>query len=346
MSPVAKVLDVSQLPSIKAGMPAEEEAKIRKQTCGFIDAAGNVLKLPLPAVATAMVFMHQFYAKHSFQDHDRFKVTIASILLAAKTEESPRKLVHVINECWKLKNRKKPIPLDPKGPEFAKLKESIMSLERVLLHTTAFELSIQHPYMFLVGQIQKVTQGGQLRYVNPPQSKPSPQDDQKMKLELKKYSGIYAKDSLYTSLCLQFSPEVIATACVYLACLTAKVEPVKGTSWQKLLGDNIDMESLASICLQIMDVKSATDEKSKIIRTQLEKHIKNGDDVAGRKSPRPPPGGASPRPRPLGAASPRPPPPGGASPRPPGIPSPAVGGQSPRPPPPGGPPPMKKTKLG
>ena len=57
------------------------------------------------AIATATVFFHRFYAKHSFQEHDRFEVAMACLLLAGKTEESPKKLDVVIRECWKLRKR-------------------------------------------------------------------------------------------------------------------------------------------------------------------------------------------------------------------------------------------------
>lgn len=98
-----KHFDISQLPSLKAGMTAEEETTKRRKTCRFIEEAGKRLKLPRVAVATAMVFFHRFYAKHSFLEHDRFEVAVASIVLAAKTEESPKKLKDVIDECCKLK---------------------------------------------------------------------------------------------------------------------------------------------------------------------------------------------------------------------------------------------------
>jgi cyclin T len=159
--------DVSQLPSLKRGMSAEEESMKRRKTCRFIEEAGRVLKLPRVAISTAEVFFHRFYAKHSFQDHDRFEVAVAALVLAAKTEEAPKKLNTVIQECYKLKARgmqagrisqqpnadgSSPTPtsssinLDPKGDEFLKLKERILLLERIILHTIGFELSIDHPY--------------------------------------------------------------------------------------------------------------------------------------------------------------------------------------------------------
>jgi cyclin T len=163
--------DISELPSVKDdGMSVEEEATKRKKTCRFIEEACRILKLPRVATATALVFFHRFYAKHSFAKHDRFEVACACILLAAKTEESPRKVANVLEECHKLRSRAMAAgrissqgnspsattsaePLDPQGEEFPKLKERILLLERVVLHTIGFELSVDHPYKFIVDQV-------------------------------------------------------------------------------------------------------------------------------------------------------------------------------------------------
>lgn len=62
-------IDVSQLPSVRDGsMSAQEEAIKRRKTCRFIEEVGRALKLPRVAIATAMVFFHRFYAKHSFNE--------------------------------------------------------------------------------------------------------------------------------------------------------------------------------------------------------------------------------------------------------------------------------------
>ncbi len=181
------------LPSVaKSGMKVEEERLKRRRTCRFLEEGGRILHLPRIPIATAMVFFHRFYAVHSFAEHDRFEVAVACLLLAAKTEESPKKLTVVISECWRLKNRamrktnpsssgnaspsgsdqngaNSPSPstptssssvdkngyLDTKSEEYLKLKERILLLERVILHTIGFELSIDHPYKFLVEQVNQ-----------------------------------------------------------------------------------------------------------------------------------------------------------------------------------------------
>ena len=194
MAATAKHFDISQLPSLKDGMTVEEESMKRRKTCRFIEEAGRILKLPRVAVSTAEVFFHRFYAKHSFNDHDRFEVAVAAIVLAAKTEESPRKLNSVIDECHKLKMRgiqagristgpggaaasassSSSNSLDPKSEEFLKLKERILLLERVILHSIGFELSIDHPYKFLVDLIKKLVQTRKIEYDKSDPTNPSP----------------------------------------------------------------------------------------------------------------------------------------------------------------------------
>jgi cyclin T len=333
--------DISQLPSLKDGMTAEEESMKRTKTCRFIEEAGRILKLPRVAVSTAMVFFHRFYAKHSFQQHDRFEVAVAAIVLAAKTEESPKKLNTVIMECHKLKTRgmqagrisqqgssaasgggargasppppPSPAMLDPKGEEFLKLKERILLLERVILHTIGFELSIDHPYKFFVEQIKKLIDTRQLKYKVVALSAPNLKTSQlwpKMMNELVQYSMSFANDSMHTSLCLQFSPQLIATSCIYLAGQFAKVEPAipcqtPSEGWSKILGQP-DIDSLASICIQIMELiadrKASETDSFKKIRAQLEL-LKSRQDstsnstsdanasVKQQRTPPPPPAG-------------------------------------------------------
>lgn len=272
---------------------AEEKTK-RKKTCRFIEESGRVLRLPRVAVATAMVFFHRFYAKHSFNEHDRFEVAAACVLLAAKTEESPKKLSVVIQECHRLKNRgmqrggSSPGPvgsggtggsLDPKGEEFLKLKERILLLERVILHTIGFELSVDHPYKFLVDQIKKLLQTRQIEYVKPPPPSPSGsgggmEEKQKMMKEMMQAAMNFANDSMQTSLCLQFPAKSVAAGCVYLSGQYCKIRPTGGRSWADVLGSSVDVESLTSISLQIVeliaDKKGANPQMFKAIRADLD----------------------------------------------------------------------------
>jgi hypothetical protein len=126
---------------------------------------------------------------------------VACIVLAAKTEESPKKINAVIGECHRLKMRgiaaaggrmsgapaasggsgtpptaaATAATLEEHGKDFKKLKERILLLERVLLHTIGFELSIDHPYKFLVEQIKRLVTARKIEFsaatekLSPPQ---------------------------------------------------------------------------------------------------------------------------------------------------------------------------------
>ena len=154
----------------------------------------------------------------------------------------------------------------------------------------------------------------QLEYITAPTgSSSTSQTMSKMLNELVQYSMNFANDSVHTSLCLQFSPHMIATACVYLAGHFAKVRPTNNKSWLEILGcPDTDADALSSICIQIIELivdRRGSDNKAfQNIRADLEKM----KDFAGSGSPRPPP---SPRP----PASPRPPPPAAVKPPPPSV---------------------------
>jgi cyclin T len=156
-------------------MTIKEESDTRRRTCRYIEEACRLLKLHRVAIATAMVFFHRFYAKHAFSEHDRFEVAIAAIILAAKTEESPKKVDHVISVCHDLKNRgvqagklarSSRTQAEKEADEefIKKLKERVLLLERVLLHTIGFELSIDHPYKFMLDQIRRLVQNKRIEF--------------------------------------------------------------------------------------------------------------------------------------------------------------------------------------
>ena len=281
--------DENQLPScVRSKLTPEEERSKRMKTCRFIEEASRILRLPRVATSTALVFFHRFYAVHSFAEHDRFEVAVACILIAAKTEESPRKLAHVIQECWKLKNSaKKNVPvvdgsntsnvagdtntstssngdmlspptadnisprlpyvdksgfMDTKSEEFVSLKERILLLERVILHTIGFELSVDHPYKFLVDLCKRIVPSRLIEYTNP--TIPSPTTKSMMN-DLVQCSMNFANDSMHTSLCLQYPPKAIAITCVYMSCQVCKMKPIENKTWVDILGSDIDMDILA-----------------------------------------------------------------------------------------------------
>mmetsp|Transcript_10495 Transcript_10495/g.22231 ORF Transcript_10495/g.22231 Transcript_10495/m.22231 type:complete len:340 (+) Transcript_10495:68-1087(+) len=277
--------DENHLPSVlhkPNPMTPEAERQARRRTCRFIEEAGQrSLRLPRVAVATATVFFHRFYVKHAFQEHDRFEVAMACLLLAGKTEESPKKLDFIVRECWKLRRRAQqqqqklmnqggtspgmggasptaPMPspsagdnlqIDPKSEEYVRLKERVLLLERVILHTIGFELSIDHPYKFLVDAVQNMNKK---RSIEGKDGQPLLKNPQ-MVQELAQNAMNFANDSMHTTLCLQYTANEIAMTCVYLSGKYSGIRPVGGKPWIELLG-GISVEDLTTISIQILEL--------------------------------------------------------------------------------------------
>jgi len=285
--------DESKLPScVKSGLSPVEERNRRRRTCRFIQEASRKLSLDLTATGTSMVIFHRFYAVHSFVEHDRFEVAMACLLLAAKTEECSRKLSQVIQEAWRLKNmavkRSKEKTkngesglggsvrsssafelgdgvienidkngyLNEKSEEFARLKEKVLLLERILLHTIGFELSIDHPFKFIFTQIKRMVPLRHVEYITPPTTSSTTEKTKTLNSQLTKSAIDFATDSLHTNLCLQFPPKKIALTCIYMSAQYCKVRPTENRRWLDTLDaeGSFTIEDLTSIAVQIMEL--------------------------------------------------------------------------------------------
>jgi cyclin T len=280
----------NQLPSVKSGFySVEQELSIRSKTCRFIAEAGRSLKLPPLTTYTAMVLLQRFYAVHSFKDHDRFEVAVACILLAAKTEESPKKLTLVIQECHRLKSssarknggsgtegEKDDGTLDTSGKEFLRLKERTLLLERVILHTIGFELSIDHPHKFIGEFAGKLVATKQIEFIQPPENQSKIHE--RMKAVLVQNAISLANDSMQTYLCLQYPPKQIAAAVVYMSAQMNKMKTTTNSkSFLDVLNDfvELDLESLVSIVKQILELIADRKGVDKGVFSSIESHMES-----------------------------------------------------------------------
>ena len=84
-------------PSSQDGVPAAAEARHRAFGCGLAADAGAALSLPHVCVVTAQTLLQRFFYRASLRRFDAFQVAMAAVFLAAKIEESPRRLRDVLN---------------------------------------------------------------------------------------------------------------------------------------------------------------------------------------------------------------------------------------------------------
>ncbi|KAF6205153.1 hypothetical protein GE061_019320 [Apolygus lucorum] len=226
-------------PSSLDGIDYDTELRYRKDGARFIQDTGTKMDLGYNTMATGVVYFHRFYMFHSFRNFPRYVTASCCLFLAGKVEETPKKCKDIIKAA-------KGFLTDAKFATFGDdPKEEVMTLERILLQTIKFDLQVEHPYYFLL-KYAKCLKG----------------DKQKLQ-KMVQMAWTFVNDSLCTTLCLQWEPEVIAVALMYLAGKLSKFEVMDWTGrtpkhlrWWDMFIEDVTMDLLEDICHQVLDLYS------------------------------------------------------------------------------------------
>jgi hypothetical protein len=227
-------------PSRNDGISFELERGYRSKTAWFIEGLGKELKFNRFVVSTAQVLSHRFFVYQSFKQHDRFIISVASLFLAAKVEESMIKYKHLQTTVKAyIHYRKKStanFDADPK-----EIETKVLVAERILLQTLCFDVQVTHPYVDAMKKIRILKP-----YI--------PQETQK---EFHQVAVNIINDSYRTTLCLQYPPEQIGIGAIFTAAMYMGLQPLtirnRESTWYELLETDIDENSLKNICEQLMD---------------------------------------------------------------------------------------------
>merc|ERR1719411_2539708 len=228
-------------------MDFDKETRYRKEGVRFILEIGRTMNLFHLTLATAAVYFQRFYMFHAFQEFPRYLVATCCLFLSGKAEETPKKCRDIVRTVRTLTNDEQfaTFGLDPR--------EEILVIERVLLQTIKFDLQVDHPYSSLL-KYAKCLKG----------DKPKLQ-------KMVQMSWTFVNDSLCTTLCLQWEPEVIAIALMYLASKLSKFEvrdwknriPEHKSWWDQYVRD-LETEVLEDICHQVLDLYSQPTTETKL----------------------------------------------------------------------------------
>lgn len=198
---------------------------------------GTAMSLGHNTMATGVVYFHRFYMFHSFKTFPRYVTACCCLLLAGKVEETPKKCRDIIKTARSLLT-------DDQFYSFGEdPKEEVMTLERILLQTIKFDLQVEHPYSFLV-KYAKCLKG-----------------DQSKLQKMVQMAWNFVNDSLSTTVCLQWEPEIIAVALIHLATKLSKFTVVDWVGrqsqhqrWWDMFVADVTMEILEDICHQVLDL--------------------------------------------------------------------------------------------
>ncbi|XP_069554967.1 cyclin-T2a isoform X1 [Brachyistius frenatus] len=247
-------------PSRRSGVEPDRELSYRQQAANLIQDMGQRLNVSQLTINTAIVYMHRFYMHHSFTKFHRNIISPTTLFLAAKVEEQPRKLEHVIKVAHACLNPQES-PLDTKSNAYLQQAQELVILESIVLQTLGFEITIDHPHTDVVKCSQLV----------------------RASKDLAQTSYFMATNSLHlTTFCLQYKPTVIACVCIHLACKWSNWEiPVStdGKHWWEYVDSSVTLELLDELTHEFLQILEKTPSRLKRIRnwraTQAAKKPKN-----------------------------------------------------------------------
>ncbi|XP_025420807.1 cyclin-K isoform X2 [Sipha flava] len=231
--------------SAQDSIPHEIESRYRQEGARFIIDAGTKMDLGYNTMATGVVYFHRFYMYHSFKTFPRYLTACCCLFLAGKVEETPKKCKDIIKIAKALlpDDKYETLGLDPK--------EEVMVLERILLQTIKFDLQVDHPYQFLL-KYAKCLKGDKAKLT-----------------KMVQMAWTFVNDSLCTTLCLQWEPEIIAVSLIHLACKLSKFElndwqgrMPNHLRWWDMFVQGMNMDLLEDICHQVLDLYSTPDKNA------------------------------------------------------------------------------------
>ncbi|CAL8267229.1 unnamed protein product [Lota lota] len=253
-------------PSRRCGVEPDRELSYRQQAATLIQDMGQRLNVSQLTINTAIVYMHRFYIHHSFTKFHRNIISPTALFLAAKVEEQPRKLEHVIKVSHACLNPQE-APLDSKSNAYLQQAQELVLLETIVLQTLGFEITIEHPHTDVVKCSQLV----------------------RASKDLAQTSYFMATNSLHlTTFCLQYKPTVIACVCIHLACKWSNWEIPVSTDrkhWWEYVDTSVTLELLDELTHEFLQILEKTPSRLKRIRnwraTQAAKKPKGDGSADG-----------------------------------------------------------------
>ncbi|CAH8635239.1 unnamed protein product [Heterobilharzia americana] len=241
-------------PSQLDKMDYEIEVDLRIVGCELIQDSGILLRLPQVAMATAQVLYQRFFYSKSFVRHFYEHYAMACIFLAAKLEESPRRIRDVINvfhHIRQVREKKTPTPviLDQ---SYSNLKNQIIKAERRVLKELGFCVHAKHPHKLVICYLQALDHEGNKSLVQT--------------------AWNYMNDSLRTDMFVRYLPEAIACGCIYLASCRLNIPLPRHPAWWEMFSVSEESVNEIALCLLRLYARPKADvAKLESVLAQLRK---------------------------------------------------------------------------
>jgi protein BUR2 len=261
--------ELLRTPSILDGLPPEKERENRAKGVNFILQVGIMLKLPQITLATASVFLHRFFMRHSMSNAPSrpgfhyYSMAATSLFLATKVEENCRKMKELVVACVRVAQKDPNKVVDEQDREFWRWKDNILHNEDLLLEAICFDLNLDPPYKALFELLVFFGEENNKR--------------------LRNAAWAFVNDSYLTMLCLLFSSRTIAASALYAAakhCAVGFPDDSSGRAWWNVL--DVDLKSIRKVCNIMADMYESAPSRGARDGGIYERTPENGDEAGAK----------------------------------------------------------------
>lgn len=261
--------ELLRTPSILDGLPPEKERENRAKGVHFILQAGIMLKLPQITLATASVFLHRFFMRHSMSNAPSrpgfhyYSMAATSLFLATKVEENCRKMKELVVACVRVAQKDPNKVVDEQDTEFWRWKDNILHNEDLLLEAICFDLNLDPPYKALFELLVYFGEENNKR--------------------LRNAAWAFVNDSYLTMLCLLFPSKTIAASALYAAakhCAVGFPDDDSGKAWWNVLG--VDLKSIRKVCNTMADMYESAPSRGARDGGIYERTPEDGDEAGAK----------------------------------------------------------------
>lgn len=191
--------------------------------------------------ATSCHLYHRFYQEHSHKEYDSYTIASTAIYLATKVEEQHTRLRDIVNVCHHTMFPDKPVlELDS---HFWNLRDTIASLELLLLRVLQFNVVVNHPHKHMLHYLMTLSKLFRTKEWE--------------RSGVSNASWAFLKDSYLSNFYMQYSPKLHAVAVIDLAVQCCKLKlPDYATNWHvSVCTDNmVTADTVKSFQTQLVTV--------------------------------------------------------------------------------------------
>ena len=228
----AEVLACS--PSAQAGVDEATERRHRAWGAELVQEAGILLQLPQAVMVTGQAILQRFFYRRSLRAFSASTVAMASIFLAAKIEESMKRIRDVLCVFNHMHRKRRQLPAQPLlmgSPTYQRWAADAFLAERHILKELGFRLYavMQHPHKFILYFVKAL----RLR---------------EHERDVAQHAWAFLNASMRTDCCVRYKPQAMACAGIFVAARVLRVnlpcEPP--TQWWDLFETTYEEIILAS----------------------------------------------------------------------------------------------------